>query len=86
MGLVAVTLRILPEDADVDIESLKTSVREVLGGALRDLQERPLAFGIKAIEAVVVVDDASGGSDAIEQSVSNVAGVGTVEAIDVTLV
>lgn len=86
MGTVAITFRILPEDADVDIEGLKASVRDALGASLRDMQERPVAFGIKAIEAIAVVDDAAGGSDALEHSLAEVPGVGTVETIDVTLV
>ncbi len=86
MARVAITFRILPEDADVDIDSLKSAVRGALGGALRDMKVKPLAFGIMAIEAMVVVDDAAGGSEALEQSLASVRGVGTVETVDVTLV
>jgi translation elongation factor aEF-1 beta len=86
MGTVAVTLRILPADAEVDIEGLKAAVRDALGDSLRDLGERPVAFGIRAIEAIALVDDAAGGSDALERSLADVPGIGTVETIDVTLV
>lgn len=86
MGTVAITFRILPQDADVDIESLKAGVRAALAGSLRDLAEKPVGFGIKAIEAIAVVDDAAGGSEALETSLAAVPGVGTVETVDVTLV
>jgi len=51
---VAVTFRILPDDAEADVEALQTKVRKALGPALRDLQVQPVAFGLKA--SVVTVD------------------------------
>jgi elongation factor 1-beta len=86
VGTVAVTFRILPEDAEADIEPIKGRVRKALGGALRDLKEQPIAFGLKAILAVAVVSDAEGGSDQLEQSLAALPGVGSVEVADVTLV
>jgi elongation factor 1-beta len=86
VGSVAVTFRIMPEDADVDLESIKGRVRKVLGGALRDMKEQPVAFGLKAIVAVAVVRDSEGGSDQFEQSLAALPGVGSVETVDVTLV
>jgi len=86
MGSVAVTFRIMPEDADTDLESIQSRVRATLGGALRDLREQPVAFGLKAILAVAIVRDASGGSDLFEQSLAAIPGVGSVETVDVTLV
>jgi elongation factor 1-beta len=86
MGSVAVTFRIMPEEADVDLEAIKARVRKALGGSLRDLKEEPVAFGLKAIVAIAVVSDAAGGSDLLEQSIAAIPGVGSVETIDVTLV
>jgi len=86
MGSVAVTFRIMPEDADTDLDSIRTRVRSTLGSTLRDLREQPVAFGLKAILAVAIVGDASGGSDLLEQSLAAIPGVGSVETVDVTLV
>src|SRR6266571_6477309 len=86
MGSVAVTFRIMPEDADTDLQSIRSRVRSTLGSALRDLREQPVAFGLKAILAVAIVSDASGGSDLFEQSLAAIPGVGSVETVDVTLV
>jgi len=86
MGSVAVTFRILPDDAEADLEPIKTRVRKTLGGALRDMKEQPVAFGLKAIVAIAVVGDAEGGSDQLEQSLAALPGVGSVETVDVTLV
>jgi len=86
MGSVAVTFRILPDDAEADLEPIKARVRKTLGGALRDMKEEPVAFGLKAIVAIAVVGDAQGGSDQLEQSLAALPGVGSVETVDVTLV
>src|SRR5437870_13884756 len=86
MGSVAVTFRILPEDAEADLEPVKARLRKALGGALRDLKGHPVALGLKAILALVVVGDAEGGSDRLEQSPAALPGVGRFETVDVTLV
>ena len=86
MGSVAVTFRILPADAEADIEALETQVRKALGPALRDLQIQPVAFGLKAIVAMTVIRDSEGGSDRLEQALTALPGVGSVETVDVTLV
>jgi len=86
MGSVAITFRVMPEGVEVDLGTLKTNVRHALGNAFRSLEERPVAFGLKAIHAIAVIDDASGGSEQLEQSLSTLPGVSSVETLDVTLV
>jgi translation elongation factor aEF-1 beta len=86
MGQVAVTFRIMPEEAGTDLEAMKARVRKALGTALRDLREEEVAFGLKAVVAIAVVSDAAGGTDHLEQSLGAVPGVGSVETVDVTLV
>ncbi len=86
MGFVAITFRILPEDTETDLESVKSRVRNALAGSLRELKEQPVAFGLKAILAIALVEDAAGGSDRLEQSLAAIPGVGSVETVDVTLV
>ncbi|HYT00646.1 MAG TPA: elongation factor 1-beta [Thermoplasmata archaeon] len=86
MGSVAVTFRIMPDDADTDLESIKSAVRAALGKSMRDIKEQPVAFGLKAVLAIALVSDSAGGSDALEQALAAIPGVGSVEAVDVTLV
>lgn len=85
MGRVAVTFRILPEGTDVDYHELEGSVRSALGPLVRDVVLRPIAFGLKALETTVVVDDAAGESDRVEERLRGVAGVGEVETLGVSL-
>lgn len=86
MGLVAITLRILPEDPGVDLDRLTDSVRRVLGRKLRKIQREPVAFGLVALVATAVVDDASGGSEALEIELVALPGVSSAETTDVSLV
>lgn len=86
MGTVAVTFRIMPDNAEADLGVIKARVRETLGKSLRDLREQDVAFGLKAVVAIALVSDAAGGSGPLEEALAAVPGVGSVETIDVTLV
>ena len=85
MGKVAVTYRIMPEGAEIDVSALESSVRKSLGSALRDVAVRPIAFGLKALETTVVVEDAAGQAQQIEDRLRGLAGVGEVETLGVSL-
>jgi elongation factor 1-beta len=85
MGRVAVTFRIMPDGSEVDVAGLESSVRGALGGTLRDVAVRPIAFGLKALEATVVVDDAAGAAEVLESKIRALTGVGEVETLGVSL-
>jgi translation elongation factor aEF-1 beta len=86
MGSVAITYRIMPEDASTDLAPIRAQVQRTLGSALRGVQEKDVAFGLRTILALAVVDDASGAGERLESALAAIPGVGSVEAIDVTLV
>jgi translation elongation factor aEF-1 beta len=86
MGSVAVTYRLMPEDPSTDLGPIKEGVRKAAGNALRGMQEKDVAFGLKAILALAIVEDASGQAEKLEAAFGQIPGVSSVEAIDVTLV
>ncbi len=86
MGSVAITYRVMPEDVGTDLKPIQEGIRQVVGAALKGMQVKDVAFGLRAILALAVVDDASGTGETIERGLSAIPGVGSVEAIDVTLV
>ena len=86
MGKVAVTMRVMPTGVDVDLDALEGRVRDALGDVLHKLEVQPVAFGLKAILATIVVDDAAGNPGTFETSLQELADVESVETIDVTLV
>ena len=85
MGKVAVSFRIMPEGVEVDLDRLQAIVRKSLGGRLKKLEVTPVAFGLKAIELIAVLDDASGEMEKVESSLAGLPGVGGVETTEVTL-
>jgi len=86
MGKVSVTFRVMPAGVEIDLARLEASVRGALGKTLKTLEVSPVAFGLKAILATAILDDATGGTETLEGKLSGIEGVESVEAIDVTLI
>jgi elongation factor 1-beta len=86
MGEVAITYRIMPENADVNISELADKVAETSRkiAKIQGMQEKPIAFGITAILIRVVIEDKEGGPDEIESALTNIEGVQNVETMDMT--
>lgn len=81
MARVIITLKIMPEDVDIDLdkllEKIKNSVPE--GTDVRATEIVPVAFGLKAIRMNVARDESMGGTDDIEEAIIGLNGVGQVE-------
>ena len=84
MGLVAIELKIMPADQDVDFEKVKADIAKLV--KVQDSQIEPLAFGLKALKIVITAEDKGGGTDKLEAAIRKIHGVGEVEVIAVTLV
>ncbi len=76
MGEVAVKLKIYPENMD-DFEGLKSKITSELKP--KAMSEEPIAFGLKAIIATIVIEDSAGGSDLLEEKASKIPGVSQVQ-------
>ena len=87
MGEVGLQYRVLPEGLEVDLKKLKDDIGKVLpaGAYLKASEERPLAFGLKALHVLVVLDDKKGGADQVETAISAVPGVQSVEIVEMGL-
>jgi elongation factor 1-beta len=88
MGDVAVVLKILPSDSDVNVTSMMTAVKQALKGIceLNKIEEQEVAFGLKAIRLEVIVPDEEGKIGLVESRLQSVDGVGQVDTDEVTLV
>jgi elongation factor 1-beta len=84
MGSVAVILRIMPESPEVDLEKLKSALKEKLPG-IQDIKEEPIGFGLKALKLAAIVNDAGGETDALEGKLNAIPGVERAEIVEVTL-
>ncbi|MFA4886832.1 MAG: elongation factor 1-beta [Candidatus Nanoarchaeia archaeon] len=86
MADVIITLKIMPESPETDINSLKAKVIAIITeekGEVGKEEIEPVAFGLNAIKLIFVRDEKLGGADAIEQKVRELEGVASAEVIDV---
>ncbi len=52
MGMSAVQYKVMPEGVDSDFEAIKSAVKAKiveLGGMMSSIEEKPIAFGLKAL-------------------------------------
>ena len=59
MGEVMNTLKVMPENPDVDLEQLKAAIADLVKepASLHAIEEEPIAFGLVALNTMVIVED-----------------------------
>ncbi|MBY6294519.1 elongation factor 1-beta [Nanohaloarchaea archaeon] len=77
MGEISCVYKIMPEDAETDLESIKDQIREVLD--VEDMGEEEVAFGLKAVKVSTITTDEEGGTDAVEEKLSGLENVQSIE-------
>jgi len=87
MGEVGLQYRVLPEGLEVDLDRLEQEIRNALpeGATLRASEKKPVAFGLKALHVLIVMDDKKGGSEQVETAISALQGVQSVEIVQMGL-
>jgi translation elongation factor aEF-1 beta len=88
MGKAAVTFTILPEETTFDMEGLKSRIPGVLPEGVQPYKAevKPFAFGLKALEIVVIMDDANNVMEALEEKLRSIEGIQSVENTGLTLI
>lgn len=88
MGTVAVTFRLMPESADTDLNGIKDGVKKKVAShnemTLKTMEEKPIAFGLKSLDILIIMPDGSIGD--LETDLGRIKGVASVEAGNVTLI
>jgi elongation factor 1-beta len=82
MGQVIAQIKVMPEDADTDLDALEDALAEALpeGAELNGINREDVAFGLVALMVNVGVEDDEGGTGAVEEAF---AGVNNVESVSV---
>lgn len=87
MAQVVVTLRIMPQSPDVDLSGLEKKAKEEIVKFCNSMEFKteiqPIAFGLKALVIYFVMDEKIGSTEALEQIISRLEGVESVEVPDV---
>lgn len=84
MSKVAVILRILPEDLSVNLENIVNEIKQKLPQeySLELWDMEPIAFGLSALRVLIVMpENVEGGTEHLEELISQIPGVSQVETI-----
>ncbi|MFB6147629.1 MAG: elongation factor 1-beta [Candidatus Nanohaloarchaea archaeon] len=77
MGNIAVVLRLMPEDADTDLEEVKEKVRDRID--VDEFGTEEVAFGLKALMVSTMTSDEEGGTDYLENQLEDIDEIQSVE-------
>ncbi len=87
MAQVIITLKIMPESPEIDLNNIIEQAKEKIVGYAGEgevkVVEEPIAFGLKAINITLVADESKGSTDELEKNISDIQGVNSCEVIDV---
>ncbi|MBS3128039.1 elongation factor 1-beta [Candidatus Woesearchaeota archaeon] len=86
MAKVIVTLKLMPDSPEVDLSLVKDHARKLVekyGAQYGKDEMHPVAFGLKALHLILIVDEEQGSTDKLEAQLKTIQGVQSVEVIDV---
>ncbi len=84
---VLISYKIMPESVETDLSILEEKIKGNLEGVeIKDIKQEPIAFGLKALKVLVMVEDKAGISDEIEKKLSELDDVESVETESITLI
>ncbi|HII30400.1 elongation factor 1-beta [Candidatus Woesearchaeota archaeon CG08_land_8_20_14_0_20_47_9] len=85
MGVMIVTLRIMPEGVEINLEPIKKRAVEIVtefGGRGCKAELNEVAFGLKAIMLMFSVDEKLGSTEKLEKKIAAIKGVSSAEVTD----
>jgi len=82
MAQVIVTFKVMPTGTDVDLDKLEKDVRTSVNP--ERINREPIAFGLVALNVTVLVEDASGQLESVENKLKAINGVSEVEVTEIT--
>jgi elongation factor 1-beta len=86
LAKVLASIKIFPNDANLDLEVLKSKIQQALpaGSTVQKFEEDPIAFGLVALIAhVVLPEDVEGKMDQVEESIRAVDWVSEIQVLQV---
>jgi len=84
MGEVVAIIKLMPESPEVDLEKMKEDVKASIpeGAEFHKIEEEAIAFGLVALNVMVIVGDVEGGTEKVEENLAKIKGVSNVEVTD----
>jgi len=84
MGTALITLKVMPESPDVDLEELKEKSKALIEkgeGKIDEIKEEPIAFGLKAVIISFALDE-SKELEPMEKELNALENVSSVQVVD----
>lgn len=87
MARVVATIKIMPESPESDLSSIQNSAEEEIkkfaGETQIKTEQEPVAFGLKALKIIFVMDEDKGSTEKLEETIKTIPEVKSVETVDV---
>jgi len=87
MAKIIVSMRIMPESPESPLHDIETQAMALIKDFAGDVETKteitPVAFGLKAVDIKFVLDESKGGTDKLEEKISEISGVNSAEVTDV---
>lgn len=86
MADIVVTLRIMPTGPEVELEPVEEKAKHLIsefGGEVGKSEFNPVAFGLKSIDLVFVMDENLGSTEKLEEDIAALENVNSAEVTDV---
>ncbi len=87
MADVVVTMKIMPDSPEIDLAKVESEALDKIKSFTEmdnyKTEQEPVAFGLKAVKILFVMDEAKGATDPLEEDVNSIEGVNSVEITDV---
>ncbi len=88
MATVVITLKLMPESPDVDLDKLSEvvlgKIKEFVGeGVETKVEKEAIGFGLSALKVLFTMDESKGDTEPLEAKIKDLEDVNSVEVIDV---
>ena len=87
MANVVVTLKIMPQNIATDLSKIESESKKKIADFCSSkefkTQIEPIAFGLKALNILFVMDESKGSTEELEEKIRHIHGVESVEVTDV---
>ena len=87
MANAIVTIKIMPISPEADLakieESAKEKIKTFAGEGETKTEEEPIAFGLKALKIIFVMDENKGSPDPLAEDINSLEEVNSAEVVDV---
>jgi len=87
MANVVITIKIMPESPEIDLSAIEEEAKKKIAAFAGEgdvkAEQEPIAFGLKALKILFVMDESKGSTEELEKDIAGVEGVNSVEVVDV---